>query len=459
MNVRELPLDCEPWSLFRVLASKERPFFIDAGQPWGGEWVSCMGFRPRMQFRVTAAEAPDAPLATLDALLAAAPPALRTAARRRAVPFAGGVVVALAYEARHASEPAAPVPGEAADAPRLAGGVYDWALAYDHRRRRWRLASWHCDARALAAIAAEIDEAAAAAARGPRTLVLPVQAAAVTAGLDAEAYAARVARIQEYIAAGDAYQVNLTDRFETRLPAPAVDVYGRLRAAQAVPFGAYIDLGPERVLSVSPELFLRRRGERVTTCPIKGTRPRGATAAADAAFAADLVRDPKERAEHVMIVDLERNDLGRVCRTGSVAVERLAARVPFATVQHLVSTVSGRLRPGVAASDLLRATFPSGSITGAPKIRAMEIIAEIEGAPRGFYTGAVGWIDASGDCDLNVAIRTAVARGDTLAYHAGGGIVADSRADREYAELQLKAAAFFRALGAGGGAAAQRALR
>jgi anthranilate/para-aminobenzoate synthase component I len=220
-----------------------------------------------------------------------------------------------------------------------------------------------------------------------------------------------------------------------------------MRALQPVPFGAYLDAGPERVLSRSPELFLRRRGARVVTCPIKGTRPRGANPAADAALAAELARDPKERAEHVMIVDLERNDLGRVCVAGSVAVEALAAAVPFDTVQHLISTVAGTLRPSVSTVDLLRATFPSGSITGAPKIRAMEIIAELEAAPRGFYTGAIGWIDASGDCDLNVAIRTAVARGDRLVYQAGGGIVADSRAERELDELHLKAAAFFRALG------------
>ena len=148
-----------------------------------------------------------------------------------------------------------------------------------------------------------------------------------------------------------------------------------------------------------------------------------------------------------MIVDLERNDLGRVCATGSVAVERLADCVSFATVHHLVSTVSGTLRPAPSTTDLVRAAFPSGSLTGAPKIRAMEVIAELERAPRGFYTGALGWIDASGDCDLNVAIRTATARGDRLVYHAGGGIVADSDATRERDELYLKAAAFFRAIG------------
>ncbi len=445
MHARALTLDLEPWSLFRALASKERPFFIDAGQPWGDEWVSSMGFRPRMQFRVTASDGADAPLARLDAVLAEIAPSPRDRGRPRLAPFAGGLVVAVAYEAKHAVERLPPTHDEAADAPRLAVGLYDAALSYDHRRRQWTLQSWHLDARALETLAEEILDAAAAA-RRPRP-DRPLHETPVASSMDALAYAAQVARIHRYIAAGDVYQVNLSRRFEARLAEPALDVYGRLRAIQSVPFGGYFDLGRERVLSNSPELFLRRRGERVTTCPIKGTRPRGDTPAADARLAAELARDPKERAEHVMIVDLERSDLGRVCRTGSVTVERLAACERFATVQHLVSTVGGTLRPGVTAGDLLRATFPSGSITGAPKIRAMEIIEELERAPRGFYTGALGWIDAGGDCDLNVAIRTAVARDGILAYHAGGGIVADSRPEREEAELNLKALAFFRALG------------
>ncbi|MEO6026171.1 MAG: aminodeoxychorismate synthase component I [Candidatus Binatia bacterium] len=449
MHARELTLDLDPWSLFRALASKERPFFIDAGQPWGEEWVSSMGFRPRMQFRVTAEDPAEAPLACLDARLAEIAPT-RSARRAHAVPFAGGVVAAIAYETQHAIERLPVAPGEARDAPRLAGAVYDFAVSYDHVRRRYQLASWHLDAAALAAVAEEIHDAVDdAVADAARTVALPAQAAPITTTLDATAYAAHVARIHDYIAAGDVYQVNLTQRFDTRLPAPALDVYERLRAAQRVPFGRYLDLGAERVLSSSPELFLRRRGARITTCPIKGTRPRGATPAADAALAAELQRDPKERAEHIMIVDLERNDLGRICRTGSVAVEHLAECVSFDTVHHLVSTVTGTLRPDIGTGDLLRATFPSGSITGAPKIRAMEIVAELERAPRGFYTGAIGWIDASGDCDLNVAIRTAIASGERLTYHAGGGIVADSDAARERDELYLKAAAFFRALGTG----------
>ena len=274
MHVRELTLDLDPWSIFRALASKERPFFIDAGRPWGEEWVSSMGFRPRMQFRVTAMDPADAPFARLDTVLAdlGGAASARTA-DRRPVPFASGVVLAIAYEARHALERGTPVPGEAADAPRLVGAVYDAVVSFDHRTRRWRLASWHLDAPALAAAAEEIHDAIADAARGARPTTLPMQPASVATDVDAAAYAARVARIHEYIAAGDVYQVNLTQRFVTRLPAPALDVYGRLRAAQPVPFAAYLDLGVERVLSNSPELFLRRRGGRVDDAADQGHAP------------------------------------------------------------------------------------------------------------------------------------------------------------------------------------------
>jgi para-aminobenzoate synthetase component 1 len=446
MQIRALPLDLDPWSLFRAFGEKDRPFFFDAGRPWGGAWVSSMGFRPRMQFRVAAADDPRAPLDRLDAMLADVAPSARDRARTRAVPFAGGVVLALAYEAKHAIERLPPSRGEAADAPRLAGAVYDATLSYDHRHRRYLLASWHLDGAPFAALAEEILDAAADARRERHDA--PTPAGVVATSLGPAAYTAGVARILDYIAAGDVYQVNFTERFATPLRGTPLDMYGRLRALQPVPFGGYLDLGAEHVLSTSPELFLRRRGARITTCPIKGTRPRGGTRADDLRLRNELRADAKERAEHVMIVDLERNDLGRVCRPGTIMVERLAECVSFDTVHHLVSTVSGTLLGSIDTGALLRATFPSGSITGAPKIRAMEIISELEPVPRGFYTGTIGWIDASGDCDLNVAIRTAVAKDGTLFYSAGGGIVADSHADRERDELHLKAMAFFSAVGA-----------
>jgi len=319
------------------------------------------------------------------------------------------------------------------------------------------VASWHLDARALRRYADEVMDAAARA-RRPAAADAASDGAlgGLVATLDRESYVARVEQIRRYIAAGDVYQVNFALRLEAALATTPLAAYGRLRAAQPVPFGAYLDLGETQVLSNSPELFLRRRGEQLTTGPIKGTRRRGAHAREDAALAAELRRDPKERAEHVMIVDLERSDLGRVCRTGSVRVERFAEVATFRTLHHLVSTVHGTLPREVGTGDLLRATFPCGSITGAPKIRAMQIIDELERGARGLYTGTLGWIDASGDCDLNVAIRTAVVRDGVLAYGVGGGIVVDSEPGREHEECRLKSEALRRALAPRPTAAARR---
>ena len=449
MHTRQLPLDIAPWALFRALTRKERPFFVDAGQPWGDEWMSSMGFRPRMQFRIAASDSAD-PLATLDAALASLAPPSGARRSARPVPFAGGAVVALAYELKNDLERLPQSQIEEADAPHLVAAIYDAVVAYDHRRHAYYVASWHLDAAALARYAEEVLDAAAEATarrRDEKTTIATAAPLPITTNLDRGEYAERVERIRAYIAAGDVYQVNLSLRLRAPLAGEALDLYGNLRATQPVPFGGYFDLGGTHVLSNSPELFLRRRGERIETCPIKGTRRRGRTRAEDARLAAELQADPKERAEHVMIVDLERNDLGHVCRTGSVRVTRFTELASFRTLHHLVSTVRGELPAAVAAGELLRATFPGGSVTGAPKIRAMQIIDEVERGPRGFYTGALGWIDASGDLDLNVAIRTAVAAGGTLTYHAGSGIVADSEPDREHAESLLKAEAFVRGLG------------
>jgi len=454
MHTRQLPIDVAPWTLFRALARKERPFFIDAGQPWASDWVSCMGFHPRMQLRITAGTDTAPPLQALDAALARIAPPPGSRARERPVPFAGGAIVALAYEAKNTIERLPQTQREEPTAPRLACALYEAVVAYVHRQRRWVVASWHLDDLALARYAEEVLDAAADArhleSRAPGEPPAYAHPPSIARSLEPEEYRERVARVQAYIAAGDVYQVNVSQRFAAPLPCPPLDLYGHLRRVQPVPFGGYFDLGPEQVLSNSPELFLRRRGDRVETCPIKGTRRRGSTRREEEGLVAELRADLKERAEHVMIVDLERNDLGRVCRTGSVRVTRFAELLTLRTVHHLVSTVSGDLRTGVTAGALLRATFPGGSITGAPKIRAMEIIDELERGPRGLYTGALGWIDASGDLDLNVAIRTATVTADTVSYHAGSGIVADSQPEREHAECLLKARALFEALGLAG---------
>lgn len=267
-------------------------------------------------------------------------------------------------------------------------------------------------------------------------------------------YERAVGTALDYIAAGDVYQVNLARRFQVESSAPAADAYLALRAAQPVPFGAFLECGGFSVLSNSPERFLRVHGDNIATEPIKGTCRRDPRAEVDRTLRAELRADPKERAEHVMIVDLERSDLGRLCERASVHVTSLLRLEPFTTLHHLVSTVEGRLRSGTDLSAILRATFPGGSITGAPKIRASEVIHELEPVGRGLYTGAIVWFRAEDDFDSSIAIRTAIARDGTYSYHAGGGIVADSDARREYDECWLKARAFLTALLGHDGAAA-----
>jgi para-aminobenzoate synthetase component 1 len=263
------------------------------------------------------------------------------------------------------------------------------------------------------------------------------------------AYCRGVSEVQDWIRAGDVYQVNLSRRLEQ--PAPPLrelrSLYTRLTDRLGAPFSAYLETPDGVVLSNSPERFLRVEGQRIETCPIKGTRPRGESAERDRVLAKELLSSPKDRAEHVMIVDLERNDLGRLCRTGSVSVHRLAALRSFATVHHLVSSVQGRLTSRPDWSALLAATFPGGSITGAPKLRAMQIIHELEPVARDIYTGAIGYFDAAGGLDLSIAIRTASTRLGSLALHLGGGIVADSDPAAELRETRDKGRAFSRSWG------------
>ena len=263
-------------------------------------------------------------------------------------------------------------------------------------------------------------------------------------------FEAAVERVVERIASGEIYQMNLCRRLEARLPRRHVwPLYRRLRAASPAERGAFLDLGRGRaVLSVSPEVFLTVRGSDVETRPIKGTRPRGANPREDKALARELLESEKDRAELTMIVDVARNDLGRVCETGSVQLASHAELMTLPTVHHTVSTVRGRLRQGTSPAELLRATFPPASITGAPKIQAMAVIAAEEERRRGPAMGALGWISLGGDLDLAVGIRTAAVARGRVAYHAGCGIVADSHPEQEFAESAAKARAFLTALGA-----------
>jgi len=259
-------------------------------------------------------------------------------------------------------------------------------------------------------------------------------------------FEARVERAQEYIAAGDIYQANLAQKFTTRFTGNPYRLFEHLLARSPAPGGAFLDFGDTQILSASPELFLRIRGRHITTRPIKGTRPRSRDPVRDEQLAFELQTDPKELAELVMITDLERNDLGQICDYGSVTVTQLMHLERYPQVFHLVSTIEGMLRPDMDALDAVRACIPGGSISGAPKKRACEIIKELEPCSRGIYTGLIGYFDDNGDAAFSIAIRTMVLEGEDLNFSVGSGITAGSVPSREYEETLHKAAGLEMAL-------------
>ena len=302
-------------------------------------------------------------------------------------------------------------------------GFYDDALVFRHADQTWH---------EVGDLWSKIAPAETPAARSARV--------AFTPEITREQYCEMVARAQRYIAAGDIYQVNLAHRFTAPWQGDTFAFYEALRHYSPAPHAAYLALGGRAVLSASPEQFLQISGRAIRTRPIKGTRPRRAETNADALSAYDLCTSPKEAAELVMITDLERNDLGAICEYGSVSVKELLKLESFEQVHHLVSTVEGHLRADVDHVSALRACFPGGSITGAPKKRAREIIAELEPAPRGLYTGALGWFGFNGESQFSIAIRTVVVENSRAHFHVGAGIVADSEPAQEWQETLDKAA-------------------
>ncbi len=361
-------------------------------------------------------------------------------------PFATGIAGYFGYDLRRHVERVPEHDTDDLRMPDLMLGVYDLALAVDHRdKRAWLMAN----ARSANSPGARIEWAMArlSAARDYRaTGTWEINA---RPDLSRTRVEAMVRRAIEYIEAGDIYQANITQRFSALLP-PGFDrlaLYSALRLRNPATFAAYLDFGMSAVLSSSPERFLRLRAGLVETRPIKGTRPRGRDACEDSQLARQLLASEKDRAENLMIVDLLRNDLSRVCRVGSVRVPVLCGLESYATVHHLVSVVTGELRSECDAVDLLRAAFPGGSVTGAPKIRAMEIIAELEPTWRGPYCGAIGYLSATGAMDTSIVIRAYCIERDRLTLQVGGGIVADSDPGAEYEESLLKARALIEVLG------------
>jgi para-aminobenzoate synthetase component I len=353
------------------------------------------------------------------------------------LPFIGGALGYFSYDLARRWLRLPPLARDAAALPEMAIGIYDWALVVDHHTATAQL---------VASSAARLQTAAAWLAAAPPESPPYRVHGAVQSQITPAQYLAAVAQIKQYLVAGDCYQVNFAQQFTVAAAGDPWTAYQRLRQLNPAPFSAYFALPEVQVLCSSPERFLQVRQGEVTTQPIKGTRRRSVDPVLDQALAEELRHSSKDRAENVMIVDLLRNDLGRVCTPGSIAVPQLCAVTSFAHVHHLVSTVTGRLAAEHTALDVVRASLPGGSITGAPKLRAMAIIDALEPQRRGIYCGALGYVGWDGAMDLNIVIRTLVQSGGMTQLWAGGGIVMDSDPAAEYQETWDKAAALLQVL-------------
>jgi anthranilate synthase component 1 len=465
----ELLLDTEtPVSAFRKLHLAGPAFLLESmegGEKWGRYSLLAAGARVRFEVRgrtVTIDEggrsravSTDDPLAVLEELLARHRPAELPGVPR----FAGGAVGYVGYDLARRFER---LPERAADDLGLADAqlmIADTAVVFDnlaHTVKVVHMAAVGDDPRA------DYERATAALARtvalltgpdrpGP-ALALPAGTARAAVAPDfesamgAERFRAAVERIRGLIHAGEAIQVVLSHRLSRAFTGDPFDTYRALRVINPSPYMFYLDFGSLQVAGASPEVLVRVEGGTVTVRPIAGTRPRGADAGEDATLEQGLRADPKELAEHLMLVDLGRNDVGRVCEFGSVEVEEFQTVERYSHVMHLVSAVRGRLRPGLDCFDAFRACFPAGTVSGAPKVRAMEIIEELEPTRRGIYAGAIGYFDFQGNLDTAIAIRTLVFRDGQVHLQVGAGIVADSRPERELEETLAKARALFRAV-------------
>lgn len=440
MRTSRLPYHPASSQSFGAVAREPWAVFLDSGRPVaaGGRW-DILAARPyitlqsrrgltevrsRFGVRMLAGD----PLAVLRAELG-------ERGQAGAWPFTGGAIGYFAYDLVRSR---GLLPAErATGVPDMAIGIYDWAVLVDHESRETTLVSEGRDPQTMRMWDQLVQLFSAPATRLEGRF--SVQRPGVS-NLSKASYEAAFSRVGRYIDAGDCYQINLTQRYSSLIEGDRWALYNALRDANPAPHAAWLNFPDVQVMSSSPERFVELRAGKARTRPIKGTRPRGVDPGRDAALARALAESEKDRAENLMIVDLLRNDFGKVCRPGSVQVPELFVVESFARVHHLVSTVTGDLNEGHDALDLLDAVFPGGSITGAPKRRAMEIIDEIEPDPRGIYCGAIGYIGYNGDMDTSIAIRTLVGQGDEISFGVGGGIVADSRVDDEYQECLDKAA-------------------
>jgi anthranilate synthase component 1 len=442
--------DCEtPVSAFLKLREDGPAFLLESADQGRVGRYSFIGFRPRKVLRWSLGEDGD-PYALAQAEVnrfSAAPlPGLP--------PFAGGAVGMFAYDLVRTVEPLGEPGPDVLGIPDLALMLTDTLVVFDHLKHTLTvLANVYAEddleasyRRACQTIAEVRWRLAGPVPRPSRPPAADRRAPEFTANMKREEFEAMVQRIVEYIYAGDAYQVVPSQRWSAPVPVEAFSIYRGLRAVNPSPYMYFLDFGDFELAGASPEPLITVSGRHVSTRPIAGTRPRGASVEEDRRMAEELLADPKERAEHVMLVDLGRNDLGRVCEYGSVQVEEFMAVENYSHVMHIVSAVAGRLRSEVGALDALRSVLPAGTLSGAPKVRAMQIIDELEPVKRGGYGGAIGYASYTGDLDTCIHIRTVVVKDGVAHVQAGGGTVADAKPDYEYRESVAKSQAVLQAV-------------
>jgi para-aminobenzoate synthetase component 1 len=463
MRTRELSIEGGLSALFAAAEGKPYLFFLESSLPAGGLGrYSFLGFAPFAVFSVEGKTGVEIRWSDGRREPCAGEPldALRALHRKFSVPreplpgggndlpFAGGAVGFFSYEFGQRFEGIRRTSADDLAVPDAVWAFYDGVVACDHASGKIFAATHLVDIDAADRVLRRIEADVFDLLKKPRRERHEnkrERSVAVTANFTRAGYEQAVGRVKDYIRSGDVYQINLSQRFEAALPCEPVALYRQLCRESPAPYGCFLDFGAVQIAGVSPERFLRVDGDQVTTRPIKGTRRRGRDQGEDARLKAELAASEKDRAELLMIVDLERNDLGRVCVPGSVRVENLYAIEEHPTVWHQAE-VSGTLVAGRDVFDCIRAAFPGGSITGAPKVRAMQIIDELEPHRRHVYTGAVGYLGFDGRAELNIAIRTFTCVGGRVYFHAGGGVVWDSDPASEYEETLIKAKALRRAL-------------
>jgi anthranilate synthase component 1 len=442
--------DCQtPVSAFLKLREEGEAFLLESADQGRVGRYSFIGFRPRKVLRWSLGDAGD-PYAIAAAELAR----FRAAPLPELPPFAGGAVGMFAYDLVRTVEPLGSPNPDPLGVPDLALMLTDVLVVFDHLKHTVTvLANVYADEDLETSYARAAETIAEVRWRlegpVPRPARPPLRARAAPTfqpNMPREQFEAMVSRIIEYVYAGDAYQVVPSQRWSAPVPVHAFSIYRGLRAVNPSPYMYFLDFGDFEIAGASPEPLITVTGRRVSTRPIAGTRPRGATVDEDRRIAQELLADPKERAEHVMLVDLGRNDLGRVCEYGSVKVEDFMAVEDYSHVMHIVSSVTGTLRTGVGALDALRSVLPAGTLSGAPKVRAMQIIDELEPVKRGGYGGAIGYVSYTGDLDTCIHIRTVVVKDGIAHVQAGGGTVADAKPQYEYLESQAKAQAVLQAV-------------